>query len=30
MSMSAKYIKLLEMIVNGELMIKDWSYKQGD
>lgn len=30
MSMSAKYIKLLEMIINGELMIKDWSYKQGD
>ena len=30
MSMSAKYIKLLEMIENGELMIKDWSYKQGD
>ena len=30
MSMSAKYIKLLEMIVNSELMIKDWSYKQGD
>ena len=30
MSMSAKYIKLLEMIVNGELIIKDWSYKQGD
>ena len=30
MSMSAKYIKLLEMIENGETFIKDWSYKQGD
>lgn len=30
MTMSAKYIKLLEMIENGEVFIKDWSYKQGD
>lgn len=30
MSMSEKYIKLLEMLENGEVVIKDWSYKQGD
>ena len=29
MSMSEKYIKLLEQLENGELTIKDWSYKQG-
>lgn len=29
MSMSKKYIKLLEQLENGELTIKDWSYKQG-
>ena len=30
MRMNAKYIKLLKKIVNGELMIKYWSYKQRD
>ena len=29
MSMSEKYIKLIEQLENGELTIKDWSYKQG-
>lgn len=29
MSMAEKYIKLLEQLENGELTIKDWSYKQG-
>ena len=29
MSMVEKYIKLLEQLENGELTIKDWSYKQG-
>lgn len=29
MSMSKKYIKLLEQLENGELTIKDWSLKQG-
>lgn len=29
MSMSKKYIKLLEQLENGELNIKDWSLKQG-
>ena len=29
MSMSKKYIKLLEQLENGELKIKDWSLKQG-
>lgn len=30
MSMSEQYIKLLEMLENGEVKIKDWSYKLGD
>lgn len=29
MSMSEKYIKLIEQLENGEIEIKDWSYKQG-
>ena len=29
MSMSEKYIKLIEQLENGEIKIKDWSYKQG-
>ena len=29
MSMSKKYIKLIEQLENGELKIKDWSLKQG-
>lgn len=29
MSMAEKYIKLIEQLENGEIKIKDWSYKQG-